>query len=107
MDDFLGGANTKQETLQLWDNLRKIMHKGGFELRKWMFNDCELLKDVYSAENESMKVLELENKMAKILGLLWCPECDVFRYNIHINENSKHPLTKRKILCELLLYLIR
>jgi len=82
MDDFLGGANTKQEVLKLRDNLRKIMHKGGFELRKWMSNDCELLKDLHSAENESTIVPELENKIAKILGLLWCPERDVFRYNI-------------------------
>jgi len=60
MDDFLGSANTKQEALQLRDNLRKIMCKGSFELRKWISNDCELLKDLHNAKNESMTVLELE-----------------------------------------------
>jgi len=45
--------------------------------------------------------MELENKMTKILGLLWCPERDVFKYKIEITTLNDLPVTKRNILSQI------
>lgn len=48
-----------------------------------------------------MLVLELENNMTKVLGVLWYPEKDVFQYKVH-NLRSKNSLTtKRDILSQI------
>lgn len=39
--------------------------------------------------------------MTKILGLLWCPERDVFKYKIEITALNDLPVTKRNILSQI------
>lgn len=44
MDDLLTGANTVAELLDLQRNLSEILLTAGFELRKWMCNKGDILK---------------------------------------------------------------
>jgi len=62
-----------------------------------MSNSSKLLTDMPNIGNKSMTVMELENKMTKILGLLWCPERDVFKYKIEITTLNELQITKRLI----------
>ncbi|KAF0751198.1 Uncharacterized protein FWK35_00016915, partial [Aphis craccivora] len=101
MDDYLGGADTKNNALRLGNSLIEVMIRGGFPLRKWMSNSSELLADMPNIGNKSMTIMELENKMTKILGLLWCPERDVFKYKIEITALNDLPVTKRNILSQI------
>jgi len=101
MDDYLGGSDTKDNALKLRNSLIEVMRRGGFPLRKWMSNSSELLNDIPDIGNKSMTIMELENEMTKILGLLWCPERDVFKYKIEITKLSDLPVTKRNILSQI------
>ncbi|XP_050059728.1 uncharacterized protein LOC126551013 [Aphis gossypii] len=98
MDDYLGGSDTKDNALKLRNSLMEVMLRGGFPLRKWMSNSTELLNDMPGIGNKSMTIMELENKMTKILGLLRCPERDVFNYKIEAIKLNDLSITKRNIL---------
>jgi len=71
VDDYLGGASTKETALQLRNDLIKVTRKAGFELRKWVSNDKELLNDMPNEDNTQLLVLNLKNDVTKILGLIW------------------------------------
>lgn len=101
MDDYLGGSDTKDNALKLRNSLIEVMRRGGFPLRKWMSNSSELLTDIPDIGNKSMTIMELENEMTKILGLLWCPERDVFKYKIEITKLNDLTVTKRNILSQI------
>ncbi|XP_060861787.1 uncharacterized protein LOC132938793 [Metopolophium dirhodum] len=101
MDDYLGGADTKDNALRLRNSLIEVMLRGGFPLRKLMSNSSELLADMPNIGNKSMTIMELENKITKILGLLWCPERDIFKYKIEITTLNDLPVTKRNILSQI------
>jgi len=97
----LGGSDTKDNALKLSNSLMEVMLRGGFPLRKWMSNSAELLNDVPDIGNKSMTIMELENKMTKILSLFWCPERDVFKYKIETIKLNDLSVTKRNILSQI------
>jgi len=97
MDDYLGGFDTKDNALRLRNSLIEVMLRGGFALRKWISNSSDLLTDMPNKENKSMTIMELENKMTKILGLLWCPERDIFKYKIEITTLNDLPQLLKEI----------
>ncbi|KAL4103845.1 hypothetical protein QTP88_019180 [Uroleucon formosanum] len=100
MDDYLGGANTKEMAVQLRNDLRTVLQSGGFNLRKWAANDSELLQNLNQENNDAMSVLELEDNMAKILGVLWHPSKDIFKYKVQDTKTDKST-TKRNILAQI------
>lgn len=55
-DDFLGGADTKEETIKLLNGLIKIMNSAGMVLKKWSSNDIGLIKSILPSED-----IELSN----------------------------------------------
>ncbi|XP_025203176.1 uncharacterized protein LOC112600215 [Melanaphis sacchari] len=101
MDDYLGGANTKEMAIQLRNDLRTVLQSGGFNLRKWSANDPELLKNLNTENSDSMLVLELENEMAKVLGVLWHPRKDIFQYKVQDTSSEIQSTTKRSILAQI------
>jgi len=58
MDDLLSGSNTIPDTIRIRDDVISILHKGGFELRKWAANDPVLLEAILGS-NSNEKNLEL------------------------------------------------
>lgn len=57
-----------------------------------------MLSNLHTENNEIMSLLELDNKIAKILGLLSCLENEVFKYKIKEIGFDKNFTTKRDIL---------
>lgn len=100
MDDYLGGANTKEMAVQLRNDLRTVLQSGGFNLRKWAANDSGLLQNLNQENDDAMSVLELEDNMAKILGVLWHPSKDIFKYKVQ-DANTDKSTTKRSILAQI------
>lgn len=45
IDGYLNEANTKEIVVELCDNLQNVLQSGGFDLRKWIANDLDLLHD--------------------------------------------------------------
>ena len=54
VDDCLAGADSPQETIQLHRQLRNLLHKGGFDLRKWRSSSAEVMESIPTATTDSM-----------------------------------------------------
>ena len=81
VDDFLGGADSIQEALDLFTNLRVVLQKGGFNLTKWRSSSKEVLQGIPSALHETKPVKDSTSLQAptisKALGLVWDSDKDV------------------------------
>ena len=93
-DDFIGGCNSVEDALTLYEKLKTRFQQGGFNMRKWMSNCEEVLDKI--GENENSVTVDsefaqnteseptLENvcestkkvEETKVLGMLWKPKVD-------------------------------
>ncbi|UYV72076.1 hypothetical protein LAZ67_9001737 [Cordylochernes scorpioides] len=94
VDDLLTGAQTIAETKELIDQLKDLMKKGGFHLRKWNSNCHEIVSHVEEM-NEERKINLEKGAISKILGIVWDHVQDTFRVNITLPEEV---VTKRHLL---------
>ncbi|UYV79458.1 hypothetical protein LAZ67_17002687 [Cordylochernes scorpioides] len=94
VDDLLTGAQTIAETKELIDQLKDLMKKGGFHLRKWNSNCHEIVSHVEEI-NEERKINLEKGAISKILGIVWDHLQDTFRVNITLPEEV---VTKRDLL---------
>ncbi|UYV74269.1 K02A2.6-like, partial [Cordylochernes scorpioides] len=94
VDDLLTGAQTIAETKELIDQLKDLMKKGGFHLRKWNSNCQEIVSHVEEM-NEEKKINLEKGAISKILGIVWDHVQDTFRVNITLPEEV---VTKRDLL---------
>ena len=46
VDDLLAGANTEEEAMELYSNLRLVLSKGGFNLCKWRSSSAPVLNSI-------------------------------------------------------------
>ncbi|UYV70278.1 hypothetical protein LAZ67_7002357 [Cordylochernes scorpioides] len=94
VDDLLTGAQTIAEAKELIDQLKDLMKKGGFHLRKWNSNCHEIVSHVEEI-NEEKKINLEKGAISKILGIVWDHVQDTFRVNITLPEEV---VTKRDLL---------
>ncbi|UYV78056.1 hypothetical protein LAZ67_15003332 [Cordylochernes scorpioides] len=94
VDDLLTGAQTIAEAKELIDQLKDLMKKGGFHLRKWNSNCHEIVSHVEEM-NEERKINLEKGAISKILGIVWDHVQDTFRVNITLPEEV---VTKRDLL---------
>lgn len=69
------------------------MSKAGVELRKWLSNDPELIADVQADINNTRTMGE---RMAKVLGINWKSDNDVYRILYRTTNNSQRLDNKTK-----------
>ncbi|KAL7289498.1 hypothetical protein TKK_0016684 [Trichogramma kaykai] len=96
MDDVLSGAFDIKVAMQKRDQLNALFSARGFTLAKWMTNDDQMLHSFGPdslAKESTLKV----GLGFSVLGLVWEPRTDVFRFNVSI-EPLTNPITKRKVL---------
>ena len=103
MDDSMSGAQIREEAFEFYQSCKKLMLKGGFELRKWVTNDPELQEMILKSEREVYGDVEAAVKEeVKVLGIRWKPreDCyiagidDVMKWAV----GYKGPVTKRHML---------
>ncbi|UYV70238.1 hypothetical protein LAZ67_7002259 [Cordylochernes scorpioides] len=94
VDDLLTGDQTIAETKELIDQLKDLMKRGGFHLRKWNSNCHEIVSQVEEM-NEEKKINLEKGAISKILGIVWDHVQDTFRVNITLPEEV---VTKRDLL---------
>lgn len=96
VDDVIAGADTEEDASRLQQQLVSLLHKGGFQLRKWTSNSPALLNKVAPDHRETPVFLHSTNKpLFSILGLQWSPKTDSFTYSINWPVT---PPTKRRVL---------
>ena len=81
VDDFLGGADNPKEAIQLFHQLRAVLKKGGFDLRKWRTSSAEVLAHIPNdlQEHDPIKTSTATHSSthSKALGLHWDSTMDV------------------------------
>ena len=73
VDDCLAGADTPEVAMELHKQLRQLLHKGGFVLRKWRSNS-KVLDAIDPSLHEPTPVKRLSDnhslQQAKALGMI-------------------------------------
>ncbi|XP_060855661.1 uncharacterized protein LOC132933385 [Metopolophium dirhodum] len=100
MDDFISGAATKKDAIEIRNALIKLMSTAKLELGKWASNDLDIIRDGFDNNDGLVDFQETSNDLTRILGLYWDSHTDELKYKI--NETSLvTPLTKRNILSDI------
>lgn len=99
VDDCLKSLPSSDNAITHARDLSKLMESGGFKLNKWISNDRKVLESIPECKRaKEVKNLDL-NKDAlpveRALGLGWCAENDVFKFEIVVKD---HQTTRRGIL---------
>ena len=97
VDDFLGGASSTKEAMQLFEEIRGILLKGGFNLVKWRSSSKEVLQEIPVELQEAATIKDSTSDTAptisKALGLVWDSDKDVMSPAINISPT--YTSTKR------------
>lgn len=101
VDDFIGGAQTVAEAIQLRKELSELLEKGGFPMRKWASNQISVLNGLSAEEIGTQSSIKFDTDEAvKALGISWEPESDNLRFDFKTRQHNK-VATKRSILSEI------
>ncbi|XP_062715282.1 uncharacterized protein LOC134291500 [Aedes albopictus] len=101
VDDFIGGAQTVEEAVQLRNELSELLEKGGLELRKWTSNRLEVLQGLSDEQVGTQSSLQFApHETIKALGISWEPGTDCLRFDSQV-RNTDEPPTKRSILSDI------
>ena len=71
IEDFLKSVGTPQEAIEIYQKLREILNKGGFNLTKWITSDDEVNSQIPETDRSTkvVKTFEAEPQSSSILGL--------------------------------------
>ncbi len=99
VDDCLKSLPTEHEAVEMVKDLTSLCQTGGFHLTKWMSNSRTVLSHIPKEDRaQNVKELDLDRKRLpteRALGLLWCMENDMFKFNITVKCRSH---TRRDLL---------
>lgn len=106
VDDFLGSSNTKEEAVRLIHDVIKVHAQGGFHITNFSSNSKDEISEIPEemvAENSKL-MLNDENNVQRVLGLLWNATSDEFTFSVNLNKinpvlisGGRYP-TKREVL---------
>lgn len=103
IDDFLTGASTTTEVIEIVRQLEKMLNRGGFGVHKFCSNSAEVLEVIPVDLQE--KRMEFENcdinDAIRTLGLIWHPGGDYFVFDVPPLGNQYSIPTKRIVLSEI------
>ena len=102
VDDFLGGANTTEEAISIFNDIRSILLKGGFNLCKWRTSSSEVLQHIPLELQEKCLIKDATTPQApshsKALGLEWDSQKDDMSPAICVSPSYRP--TKRGIISD-------
>ena len=99
VDDGLTGADSVDEAVALRDELQRLFHLGGFDLRKWKASEQQVLASIPKdlIDPKRTQEIKIQNDYTKVLGVQWNAESDCFRPTISLPAEET-PLTKRVLV---------
>ena len=102
VDDFLGGADTPQEALLLFTQMRRILERGGFNLCKWRSSSSEVLQQIPVSLQEESHIKDATSPntptQSKALGLQWDSRQDNMSPSIIVCDSYRS--TKRGLISD-------
>ena len=95
VDNFVFSTSNEEELLQVYEESRKIMAEGGFNLQSFVSNHT-FLQQIFHKENTATQHSALEEK---VLGYLYDPVSDEISLSpVSLKTNADRKPTKREIL---------
>ena len=102
VDDLLCGADTVEQAIELFEDLREVLSKGSFHLRKWRSSAPQVLQHIPDSLLEPLPQQDLVDRHSanypKALGLAWDSVRDTMA--THVDLPSKFTSTKRGIISD-------
>ena len=102
VDDLLAGANTEEEAMELYSNLRTVLQKGGFNLCKWRSSSSPVLDTIPLDLQEKLPVKEMTDSHSpshpKVLGLKWDSRLDLMAPALQ--PSADYRITKRGVVSD-------
>ena len=102
VDDLLAGADSVEEAVALYKELREVLLKGGFNLKKWRSSSTEVLNSIPSELQELIPTQELVDSHSanypKTLGITWDSRQDQMAVQVRLPE--EYISTKRGIVSD-------
>ncbi|XP_038050892.1 uncharacterized protein LOC119724042 [Patiria miniata] len=99
VDDCLVSVESEEKAVNLSDELRNLLQRGGFKLTKWLSNKPSVLKSIPTEErSKQLKGLDLNLDALPVdraLGVSWDVERDCLGYKL---SHKDKPLTRRGLL---------
>ena len=99
----MAGAESTEEAVQLQQQLRSLLLKGGFDLRKWRSSSSEVMQSIPTDLHESIPVKEFLEEATvdspKALGVHWDTSRDVLQVSIGTLSPLKQ-CTKRSVISD-------
>lgn len=101
VDDLLSGAYSQSDAIFIRRQLSELLSKSGFNLRKWVSNDSDVLNEIPLKDRELQNPLLIDlNETVTALGIVWNPATDVFSFKVNISVVESRA-TKRNILSDI------
>ena len=102
VDDLLAGADSEEEAVSLYHELRGLLLKGGFNLKKWRSSSPGVLNSIPSELQELIPKQELVDSHSanypKTLGITWDSRLDEMAVQVQLPE--EYVSTKRGIVSD-------
>ncbi|XP_055938254.1 uncharacterized protein LOC129968421 [Argiope bruennichi] len=100
VDDLVSGEDDVSSAFDLSNTAAKIMDDAGMNLRKWISNDCDLMKQWQTEHFDHLNINDFVNQPHRVLGLSWSPQNDYVSLNLKglLDLILKRKNTKRFLL---------
>ena len=90
VDDLLAGSDDEDSALQLHQDLRQVLAKGGFQLRKWRSSSSTVLSHIPAELQEAMPDKDLvdahSSAYPKALGIAWDSRRDELAVQVQLPD---------------------
>ena len=100
VDDLMGGADSEEKAVELYNDLSEILQNASFTLKKWRSSSTKILKDIPVDAQEKLPLQDLVDMHSasypKALGVTWNSRED--NMSISTNIESEVVASKRGII---------
>ena len=90
VDDLLAGSDDDESALQLHQDLRQVLAKGGFQLRKWRSSSSAVLSKIPAELQETVPAKEMVDSHSaaypKALGIAWDSRKDELAVQVQLPD---------------------
>ncbi|XP_058817021.1 uncharacterized protein LOC131680319 [Topomyia yanbarensis] len=95
VDDYLDSVSTEEEAIERAKQVRQVHSKAGFVIRNWVSNSEKFMREMGETEHGEKIALHQSTSAGaeRVLGIVWYPKEDVFRFSITIRDDLMPYLT--------------
>ena len=100
MDDFLKSVRTPQEAFEIYQKVKDILMKGGYNWTKWITSDDEVKSQIPETDRwtKVLKSFEAEPQSSSILGINWNVNTDCLIVCRGTEQEGPAKITQRILL---------